>query len=318
MAVVIIAVAFRLVSSSFKAFRETPAYDYASESMLSQKYEYGNEDSVGLSTRNISTAPSAVPFSGNSGTTGDTAEEFEITRYSATIETRQLDKTCSLVAGLKAREDVIFESASEYSRGCGYIFKVKRDRAGEILAVIKELNPKELSESTYTIKKLVDDYTSETEILRKKLLSIDETLEKAVNAYDDITALAARVQDVESLAKIIDSKISIIERLTQERISINSQLERIERLKSEQLDRLEYTYFNVDVIESKFVDGKNLKDSWKTAIKEFMNDINQSAQDITVNLVAFLFRALQYAIYFAVLLVVVKYGWQFVKYFWKK
>ena len=145
--------------------------------------KYGAEYSVGLSARNVDA-------------TGDQAEEFEVTEYNATIETRELDKTCSAVSGLKAQDYVIFENASEYNRGCSYVFKVKKDKADEILAIIKDLNPKELSDNTYTIKGLVDDFTGEIEILEKKLLSIDETLGKAVNAYDDITALAIGVRVV--------------------------------------------------------------------------------------------------------------------------
>ncbi|MDD5043153.1 MAG: hypothetical protein PHD51_00590 [Patescibacteria group bacterium] len=329
LAIIIIVIAFRLVGSSFNSIvgkprtnsilpQSAPSYDYASDSEVAKKYEYSEEGSVGLSVRNVGTTPSAAPIYGNGGATGDEAEEFEVTKYNATIETRQLEETCATVAGLKAREDVIFENASEYDHGCGYVFKAKRDKANEVLAIIKGLDPKELSENTYTIKKLIDDFTSEVEILEKKLASIDETLKKAVSAYDDISALATRVQDVESLAKIIDSKINIIERLTQERININSQLEQIERSKAEQLDRLEYTYFRVDIFESKFVDLESLKDSWKAAIKEFVRDCNQVAQDITVNLVALLLHVLQFVIYLLILLVIAKYGWQLVKYIWKK
>ena len=88
--------------------------------------------------------------------------------------------------------------------------------------------------------------------------------------------------------------------------------------KADQLDRLEYAYFRVDIVENKFIDGQSLKDSWKAAIKEFVRDINGVAQDITINLVAFLFFALQYAVYFFILLVIVKYGWQSIKHIWKK
>ncbi len=327
LAIIVVAVGFRLIGSSFNSVFEksgvssvspqaAPAYEYAGDSGSAAKY--GGEDSVGLSTRNVGTTPSSMPIYGNGGTTGDEAEEFEVTEYNATIETRQLDKTCAMIAGLKAEEYVIFENASEYDHRCSYVFKVKRDNVDEILAVIKEIGPKELSENVYTIKRLVDDFTSEAEILEKKLLSIDETLRKAVSAYDDVTVLAIRVQDVESLAKIIDSKINIIERLTQERININSQLERIERSKAEQLDRLEYTYFRVNIFENKLIDGENLKDSWKAALKEFVRDINLVVQDITVNLVALLFLALQYAVYLLILLIIAKYGWQLVRYIWKK
>jgi hypothetical protein len=95
-------------------------------------------------------------------------------------------------------------------------------------------------------------------------------------------------------------------------------MEKINQAKAKQIDRLEYTYFRVSILENKFIDGEVLGDSWKATLKEFVQDINSIAQDITVNLVAFLFLALQYAVYLFILLIIVKYGWQFVKRLWKK
>lgn len=326
--IIVLTAAFRLIGSSFNTVFQKqgiggisssamPGYDSANIS--EEMAVFDSKASAGLSARNIASAPkSSMPIYQNDGSAGDQAEAFEVAEYYAAIETRRLDETCAVITGLKPRQDVIFETASEYDRGCSYYFKVKRDKAEEILAIVKGLNPKELADNTYTIKNLVDDFTGEMEILQKKLLSIDDTMKKAVSAYDEVTVLATKVQNVESLAKIIDSKINIIERLTQERININSQLEYIGRAKAQQLDRLEYTYFRLSIIENKFIDGKNLKDSWKLAIKTFVRDINQIAQDITVNLIGLLFLALQYIIYLLVLLVIAKYSWQLVKYIWRK
>jgi hypothetical protein len=326
-AIIAIIFAVELIGSSFsvllpKNYTQSIRQNMPSASTDEVYYETGgianskmSGDAVGLSVRNVET--SAVPPK-DSITIGDTAEEFEVTDYSATIETRDLKNTCAAVAGLKSRADVIFENANEYRQGCNYSFKVKRDKTEEILGIIKSLNPKEVAENTYTIKKLVDDYTGETEILAKKMASIEETLKNAVSAYDDITSLARKTQDVESLAKIIDSKINIIERLTQERINTNAQLERLNRSKAEQLDRLEYTYFNVNVMENKFVDGQNLKDSWKAAIKTFIRDINDIAQGITIGLFAMLFFALQYIIYLFIILIIAKYSWRLAKNIWQK
>lgn len=318
--IIVVVFAFSLISAALKsltgnqingiALKGMPAYDTAMPESTGI--------SVGLSDRNVASAPSTISMPKPGATIGDDAEEYEVTEYGAIIETRQLDKTCGQVIGLKAKDYVIFENANEYDKGCNYVFKVKKANVEEILAVIKGINPKNLTENTYTIKKLVDDYTSEIEILQKKLASIDETLKKATNAYDEIASLATRVQNVESLTKIINNKIDIIERLTQERININAQLERIERSKAEQLDRLKYTYFRVNISEDKFIDGKNLKDSWKIAVKQFVNDVNQVFQDITVNLVALLFLLLQYAIYLLIIIVVAKYGWKLAKYVWSR
>lgn len=294
-----------------------PSYDYAAN------YDEGSakladEGSYGLSLRNVATSPSIAPSPRYNGTTGDDAEAYEVTEYNASIEARDLDATCKVITDLKSREDVIFETASAYEHACNYTFKVRRDAAETILDIVKGLEPKELSESTYTIKKLVEDFTSQTEILQKKLASIDDTMRKAVGAYDSVTALATSVKDVESLAKIIDSKITIIERLTQSRIDINAQLERLARSKAEQLDRLEYTYFHVNIFENKFVDAQSLKDSWKAAVQEFVRDANTITQDITINLVSFLLFALEYALYILVIAFIAKYAWKKIKSFWNK
>lgn len=283
---------------------------YAEEAMYAAE-----SGGVRLSANNVS-MPSPGPQ--YEGSMGRDAEDFEVTQYSASIETRDSERTCNEISNLKGLDYVIFENANEYDKGCNYVFKVEHENASEVLAIIETFNPKNLSENTRTIKREIDDFTSETEILEKKLSSINETLESAVTAYDEIAALASRTQDAESLAKIIDSKINTIERLTQQRINITAQLERLSRGKAEQLDRLEYTYFDINVYENKFVDGENLKDSWRAAIKGFVRDMNQIAQDMTINLVMLLFLLLQYTLYLFIVVVAAKYIWRAASYVWKK
>ena len=50
------------------------------------------------------------------------------------------------------------------------------------------------------------------ERLKRRLAAIDDTLGKATAAYDEVTVLATKEKDVESLAKIIDDKINTIQR----------------------------------------------------------------------------------------------------------
>ncbi len=282
------------------------------ESDASYNY-YSKGEGVNLSVRNIMPYPQPI-----GGTVGNDAEEYEVTDYSASIETRNREKTCRMIADLKVRSYVIFESANESDTTCSYSFKVEHEQVEEILAFIKELNPKDLSESTYTIKRQIEDYTSEEEILTKKLASIDETLANSIRAYNEITALATGSQNVDTLAKIIDSRLQLLERLTQERININAQLERLARAKEEQLDRLEYTYFNVYVYENKFVDFENIQDSWKAAIRDFFATVNKAFQDATINLIALLISTIPFILYLIILLVAAKYGWKFVRRVWEK
>jgi hypothetical protein len=280
------------------------------------KADYGEDGAVSeLSAR--STVPSPEPPYGG-GTTGSDAEDFEVTQYNVSIETRNLERTCGDITDLKSLDYVIFENANEYDHGCNYTFKVAHDNVPEIVTILEDMDPRDLSENTYTIKRTIDNFTSELEILENKLATINQTLEDAVRAYDNITAIATRTQDAESLAKIIDSKIGVIERLTIQRINITAQLERLSRSKADQLDRLDYTYFYINVFENKFIDGEDLADSWKAAIKDSVRDINRALQDMTVNLFALLFGLIQYIIYLLILFFVVKYGWRFAKHMWNK
>ena len=292
----------------------------ADMAMKSEAYaEMAYDGAVGLSVRNVEAVPAIGLPSPIDPTPvpGEDAEEYEVTSYSASIETRNAERDCAVLLGLKAREDVIFESASEHDRGCHVSFKIRRQSAPEILEIISGMDPKDLNESTYTIKRLVEDYTSELEILEGRLEAINKTLADAVAAYDDITRVASQTRDAEALAKIIDSKIQIIERLTNQRISVSAQMERLGRAKAEQMDRLAYTAWSVSVYENRFVDGEQIRDSWKAAVQNFVRTANGIVQGITVGLVALLLLAVQWAIYLLILVLMAKYGWQALVRIWK-
>lgn len=263
-----------------------------------------------LSVQNLGVQDNVVP--------GSDAELFEATRYTAQIETRTLRRTCDAITELKPLEYVVFESVNESDHFCAYTFKVEKEHLDDVLARIKSLHPRELNEGVVTIKRELDDFTSEREILEKKRAALEKTMEDAIRSYDGIADVATRAQDVSSLAKVIDSKLQMIERLTNERISINAQLERLDRARSESLDQVEYAMFQVNIYETRFVDGEQLKDSWKAAIQAYVLDLNRIIQDVTIGLAVGIFFVAQYILYGFLLLIVGKYVWKAATYLWKK
>lgn len=269
-----------------------------------------------LSMRNVIEDEMLLQSPDGGYTPGDTAEAFEVKEYNVRIETRNLDRDCGVVRALRERDDVIFENTSEYERGCAYAFKVRRGSVEDVLGVIASLDPRELSENAYTIKREIDDFTSEVQILENKLASLDATLKDAATSYGNITALATSRGDVESLAKIIESKLIILERLTSSKIETVNQLERVNRAKAEALDRLEYTHMTVSVYETVFADIENIKDSWKSTVREFVLEANSLAQDVSVGLVVLILTLAKFALYFFVLLFVAKFGWAFTRKNW--
>jgi hypothetical protein len=277
-----------------------PAYDKAySSAELSVRNAYGNDASAG-SAGNANSA------------------NFEVMQYNATVETRKLIQDCALVAGLKAKDYIIFQNSTIADRNCSFSFKVEKDKVEEALTVVKSLNPRDFTQNIESIKTQVEDFTSQEEILKNKQASIDDTLKNALAAYDEITDLARKTNNSDSLAKVIGSKIDILERLTNERLQVSASLENLSRQKAVQMDRLKYVNFYVYVYENKILDGQTLKDSWIASVKQFVNDVDQTLKDLSLGLIMILLSVLKYIIYLFLILFAVKLVWKFAKGIWKK
>lgn len=249
---------------------------------------------------------------------GDDAEEFEVTRYNARIKTRKLDKTCGVLDELKPLDYVIFENMRAYDDGCSYHFKVKRTHTDEILEIINALNPDELSQQTYTIKEQIEDTTSEIDVLKEQQETIRQILEEAKVSYREVTQLARSSDNAQALADTIRHRVETIERLTERRVRLANRLERLQKRRAEQLDRLNYTFFTVNVTEEKYINWQEVQASWKHSVRELVSTFNSTVQGVTVHLIGFILVAAQFVFYLLLLFFAVKYGWRFVKRNWKK
>jgi hypothetical protein len=304
---------YGFTTSGLQPMMPSAAYDSSSvggaPAMGIASYEKGES----LSARNVA---SIMPPHVN-GSTGSSAEAFEVTSYSASYETAHLDDTCASISTLMAETFVVFESANAYERGCSFSFKVEKAHVDDVLAELKALDPKSLSQNTYTIEQQVSDYTSREDSLKRKLASIDDTMKSSMTAYDEITRLATQSRDAGSLASIISSKIELIRELTRERISVTDELEQLGRAKARQLDGVSYTTFSVQVTERLYIDGTSIAESWRNAMRSFVDTMNILVQDLTINLVAVTLKLVLYIAYFFVLLIGAKYVVKFAQAVWK-
>lgn len=320
----VLTIAFQFISNTLRSVGfpnrfGSAAPSYSAGGIARYDAEYGiEEDAMNSAMAKIGGMPTPMPPNDGGFSSGNDAEDFEVTEYNGTIQTNDKEPVCTILTDLKAHEYVIFENTNNHTTGCTVSFKVEHEHTQEILTIIEDLQPENLSASSYTIKRSIENTTSEVEILQQKLTSINETLQSALVAYDEITKLATATRDAASLATIIDGKVRLIERLTQERININERLDRLEKNKAQQMERLEYTYFYVYVYEDKFVDTKRIKDSWKSAIQSFVHESNALVQEITIGIVVFLLTLVQYVLYFVILLFTAKFGWKFTRRVWKQ
>ncbi len=295
------------------AFNVAPSY--LSDSGYGGNYKMNQEMAsapMSLSMRNV------MPDWDDGYIAGDMAEEFEVTEYYAHIKTAHLENVCGEIKDLKAMTYVIFEDSNENDRSCNFKFKVEKNWEERVLQVVRDLKPEDLNINTESIKKQIDDFTSEEEILTKRLEQVEETLGDAQEAYDEVTQLATKSQDVETLAKIINDKITLIEKLTKERLNTKASLDRLSQMKADQLDKLKYTSFTVSVYEDLIIDPEYIKDSWKRELENLVNEFNMMLQGVSVKLLSFATKLIQVVVYLLIALLLAKYGWRFVRFVWKK
>ncbi len=300
-----LAVVAMLVSFSIRTIVEPfagPRYggDYAKTSLL--------DNGIGI-------PPPLPPFPG--GAIDQNAEDYEVQDYSVNYRPNDKTEICTTIAALKSREDVIFENANESNRSCNYTFKVLKEKAAAILTLLEEFNPENTNSNVYTIQRTIEGLTDELDILNQKLTGIETTLAEAQTSYDELTKLATRKQDIESLTKLIELKLNTIERLANERRQIAAQIESYERNKTQQLERIKYTQFSVSVYENRLIDWQQIADSWKSEIQSFFTSINDFFQGVTLLLVIYTLRAVQAIVYIVLAVILLKAVWLMARKVWR-
>ncbi len=260
----------------------------------------------GVAEESMMIDPIMPPMPGPTPAPGTDAEAYEVQDYFVSIETGNGERDCNTLMTLKGREDVIFESLNESLYGCNASFKVKRDSVESVLTFLNELDPREVSENTYTIKREVSQYETQLEILKTKLAALDTALQDAMTSFAEVEAAARRSGDVASLAQVTESKLAAIERINAGRLEVTTELDRLERAKAETLERMEYVYFSVNVYENEWVRGSDLKDSWVAALQQLVRDLNGFLQDLTIGFVQFGLMVVKYTLYASVLYIVAR------------
>lgn len=262
-------------------------------------------------------ASTIAPMPPVGGEVGADLEEYEARSYTVQFEKQNISATCNTVESLKPLPYVVFENASRADTSCRYVFKVETTHADEVVATLERLYPKEFTANTETIKRTLDVYTSRREILLRRQDLIEQSLEDAVVSYDELLALATRVEDVESVAEILNSKLRQIDMLTNRRLQVAAELEQLSRSIAEAQDRIDFTSFSVWVRQDKIVDGRAIADSWKHGAKQFAFAVNDVLQSLTFGLLENLLRIVLILIYLLIILFFAKHGWRFVREFWK-
>lgn len=252
--------------------------------------------------------PSYVP--------GEDAEEFEIQSFTVAYETNQLSATCDAISALKPNQDVVFTYAQSGEKYCAYRFKVATLALPEVLGYLESLDPKELTQTTESVKRRIDDFMDRRAILTQNADAVEAVLTEAIDSFDALSMLAEREGNADALARSITKKIELIDQLRQRREHIRNQLDSLNRAEAELRDRLAFVTFAVSVREVVYIDRERMSDSWRAALQRFVTTTNDLMQKVTVGLVSFILYLAVFAVYGFILLLVLKFGWRFVRDMW--
>ena len=71
------------------------------------------------------------------------------------------------------------------------------------------------------------------------------------------------------------------------------------------------------MVENEYVDGEAIRDSWKLRVQQSVITMNMLLQDLSIGLVTLLFTIIKFALYFGIILFVIRFGWLVAKRVWK-
>ncbi|MFZ2593378.1 MAG: hypothetical protein WAX38_01225 [Minisyncoccia bacterium] len=248
------------------------------------------------------------------------SEKYQQEGYAASYETRHLKDTCAKIEALKPLEYVLFDSASQSDNYCSYSFRVEKKRAEEIVSVLKGLGPKDWSVHIQTVAQNIENTEDRVAVLKRRLASVEETLIEVETAYKGVTSAAVQSGRVVDLGSLVTQKLSMIERLSNEKLSIEEQIHQMTGSKDDQIDQTTYASFSVSISKWQAIDWQNISDEWKRNLNATVSDVNRTLSYIVLALPALMVNMIWYGLVIFIVLIslvfFVKHTWALVKRIW--
>jgi hypothetical protein len=243
---------------------------------------------------------------------------FEVRRYSSLIKSNDIISDCKLFDELKTKEFVVFENSNFYEKRCNFRFKALKDNELDIVAFIEDFSPDYINLNISNIVKEINNYDSRLDSLNSRLEAVEDTLLKSRKAYDDIALLATKEKDVETLAKVIDNKLNLIDKMNNKKLNLLDEISRYNKYKNDSLEKVDYVHFDVSITKDVLLDTKELKEGWRESFSQWLGDLNSIVKSLTLYLLFYIVKFIQYSIYFLLLVGGVKFVYRFAKCLWKR
>ncbi len=273
---------------------------------------YGvTEDSYGKS------APYYPPIETPNGYTSE-LEKYETSSYSVSAQTHQFDELCTTVTNLRSNSQIHFKIITSGTNYCNAIFFVEENTVANVLSTLDTFENIEINRTTESVTRHKTQLQGRTSILQQQLASVQRSLTAAETQFDEIADFARQSRDAVTLSKAIREKLSLIDTLTQRKISLTSQLNNLYRQSADLEERMNVVQFSVNISRSQPINIGEYSRKWDSAWKELKDEYTNTLIGLTAYFGIFLLWTIRTAIYLLVTLVVIRGLWKFIKLLWKK
>jgi hypothetical protein len=147
---------------------------------------------------------------------------------------------------------------------------------------------------------------------KKRLVEVDTLLSDSKKNYDELWAMmknkSVSAESIDALNKIILNKSELISKFSKERADLIDQMNTYSKQKQDYDEQIRYVDFYITVREKIILDWDTIGDRWYNDYKTFVENMNDTARDLTVNLGSFLLKALSVTIYIVLGLAFLLFG----------
>ncbi len=295
--------------SSGSGMFQSPAITMDSDAMMRNGYA----DKI----NNYESLPYLPPTPVNDDYTAN-LESYETTNYSVNVNTKQFDEVCNSLLTLKDDPGIHFKTINSSLNNCRAVFYVAEEKANTVLSTLTSFKGVEVDRNTESVTKHRAVLQNQTNILQQQLASVENSLNAAETQFNEIAEFARGANDAATLSLTIREKISLVENLTQQKISLVSQLNQLHQQATDLEERLNVVAFSVNVNRSYpiYINKQNQK--WENAWEDLKDEFTNTGINLTVIFGVFLLRALQAIIYGVVIIFVIRTFWKFAKMLWGK
>ena len=244
-------------------------------------------------------------------------EDYEVTDYRVTARTEQFDEACRVLTELKADDTIDFRSLSESLNRCGARFFVDREDEERVRMQLSGIDSAVVTRTTDSVTRRRSELKNQTQILEEQLASVERTLLEAERQYDEIAELARQSSDASALTQAISNKLNMTNTLNARRIQLTERIRQLRQQSADLEERIGKAAFSVTINRSYPIDPDGDSRRWEEAWEFLKEQYTSVLIGFTAYLGVFLLRALQFAFYGLILIVLARLLWKFIRYVWR-